>query len=145
MLARLIAMRDYTRAELLQAMQAVPFDTRASHNYGRGLNAADVERVVAEGRRLRKMLDRMLTQRQMFDLCAEFPNEVAPSDFGICGYDGMDNPFFRYLRKGAGLTHNPVPQLEETATPRRADGGEGTVALADAIDARPEADSREAA
>lgn len=100
LLGRLLAMRDYTRAELILAMQRVPFDGRASHNFGRGLNVADVERVIMEHRKLRAMLDRTLTAFQMRRLCDEFPTEVHPDHFGICGYDHDDRPLYVYAKPG---------------------------------------------
>lgn len=143
MLARLVAMRGYSRAELALAASKVPYDTRASHNYGRGLNAADVERVVAESRKLRAMLDRMLTERQMFDVCAEFPEDLDPSQFGICGYDSMDRPFYRYAKSGTPQVHNPTPQLPEMSTVRTDPGGQGVDF--NALATPPQGDSQKAA
>jgi hypothetical protein len=121
MLARLVRMRGYSRAELLLAAQTVPFDPRSGTNYGRGLNAADLERVIDESRTIRAMLDRMLTERQMFDICGKYPQDLRPDMFGICGYDATDRPFYRYARSGGPQVHAPRPQLEER-TERVPDG-----------------------
>lgn len=100
MLTRLMGMRDYTRAELVLAVQRVPFDSRASHNFGRGLNVADVERVIMEHRKLRAMIDRVVTEFQMRKLCEEFATEIEPDHFGVCGYDADDRPLWRYAKPG---------------------------------------------
>ena len=130
----LMAMRDYTRAELLLAMQRVPFDSRASHNYGRGFNAADVERVVAEHRKLRAMLTRTLTDFQRRKLCDEFPTEIHPDHFGVCGYDADDRPLYVYAKPGQrpgdkrwhdlGAEFDALGPTNRTgALPQRTDGG----------------------
>lgn len=104
-LTRLMAMQDYTRAELLLAMRKVPMDSRASHNYGRGFNPADVHRVIAESRKLRQIVGtgearpRKLTEFQMYKACDEH-EELNPQDFGTCGFDVDDRPFYVYCKPG---------------------------------------------
>lgn len=136
LIANLLALRDYTRAELLLAMQRVPFDERASHIYGRGLNVADVERVVKEHRKLRTMLTRQLTDFQLRRLCDEFPTELHPDHFGICGYDADDRPLYVYAKPGQrpkerawgsdfGAAADALGTKPEPARLPRNDGGGG--------------------
>jgi len=93
---RLLKTQDYSRAELLLAMKKLPFDPEASHNYGRGFNPADVERIVEENRKTRARLQQPLSSEQRDEMIAEHPEEIAPDAFHCCGFNAYDEPQWRY-------------------------------------------------
>ena len=127
-LVGLIAMQDYTRAELLLAMKRLPF----VNSYGEGFRLSDLGTLIDDNRNARRIVadpadgkPRMLTERQMFDACDKHPELFRREDFGICDYDSMDRPFFRYARAAGPHKHAPQPQLPEATAPRR-EGVTGT-------------------
>ena len=123
---RLLKTRDYSRAELLLAMKRLPFDPDASHNYGRGFNPADVERIVEEHRKTQARLQHPLSSRQRDEIIAEHPKEIDPDDFECAGFDEYDNPLWLYAPT---VDHDsapePRPQLEETTPNRDSEEVEG--------------------
>lgn len=128
--------RDYSRAELLLVMKELPFDPDASHNYGRGFNPADVQRIVDEHRQLRAKLDQALTSKQRDELIAEFPGEIDPDAFHCCGFDNYDNPLWRYAPHVDTDPKDPTPELGD-GTPgaerQRDDGGSEPVPIEEAM------------
>ena len=96
-ITRLLKSRDYTRAELLLAMKRLPFDPDASHNYGRGFNPADVERIIDENRELRQKLSRPLSSEERDELITEHSAKIDPDAFHCCGFNKYDEPRWRYV------------------------------------------------
>jgi hypothetical protein len=112
--ARLLSTRSYTTAELLAAMRDLPFDPEASHNYGRGLNLADVERIVARYRQRRARLRQSITAATRDDLLAEC-SDLDPEDFHCCGFDERNAELYRYAPnvRLKGPRPAPTPMLDE--------------------------------
>lgn len=115
-IAALVGSRGYTRPELLLAMQRLPF----VNAYGGGLRLDAIESLIGESRKVRGIIGdprdgrpRLLTERQMYDLCNEHPEHFRPEDFGICDYDVNDRPFFRYAKASGPHRHAPQPMLED--------------------------------
>lgn len=92
---RLLAAYGYTRAELLLAMRELPRDPEASHNFGRGLNLADVERIVRGSRQMRARLLRPATMSAITALVEAHP-ELSLQDFRCCGFDERGERLYRY-------------------------------------------------
>lgn len=113
-IARLLKTRDYTRAELLLAMKRLPFDPEASHNYGRGFNPADVERIVGEQRKTRARLQQPLSSEQRDEMIAEHPEEIDPDAFHCCGFNAYDEPQWRYAPNAEADPKEPNPDLGES-------------------------------
>lgn len=114
MIARLLKMRDYTRAELLLVMRELPFDSDAAHNYGRGLNPADVERIIQANREIRAKATKLMSSQERDELIAKCPDRVDPDDFHLSTYNSYDEPLWAY---NPGLDSNPRqprPKLEES-------------------------------
>lgn len=97
MITLLIASYDYTRAELLLAMREVPRDPEASHNYGRGFNLADVERVIRKSRQIRGRLQRPVTAQERDELLEEHPNALSREDFACCESGGPGERRYLYV------------------------------------------------
>lgn len=121
-LTALVAGRGYTRAELLLAMKRLPFENA----YGEGFRLDLVESLVTESRKVRAIVGnnpdgkpRLLTQRQMFDICAEFPEELSPDRFGIADYDADHRPLYRFATDGTRHVHEPYVQEVEPPAPVR--------------------------
>lgn len=108
---RALKTRGYSRAELLLAMKQLPFDPDASHNYGRGFNPADVERIISEHRKARTRLTQRLTSKQRDQLIAEFPDEIDPDAFHCCGFNSYDEPLWRYAPDVDSEPQEPNPDL----------------------------------
>lgn len=133
-LARLLRTKEYTKAELGLVMRELPFDPDASHNYGKGFNPADVQRIVDEHRELRARLNQKLTSEQRDDLIARCPKEIDPDDFECAGFDEHDNPLWMYV---PGIEHSdapePQPHLDNGSPPSRdREDAEGMVAFDEA-------------
>jgi hypothetical protein len=105
----------YTRAELILAMQEVPFDREASHNYGRGLNPADVHRVIERRRRLHAALTRPVSSERRDEVIMAFPSEVDPDAWHKCGFDDRNRPLWRYAPHAG--TYTP-PDAAQHIAPR---------------------------
>jgi len=116
---RLLKTRDYSRAELLLAMKRLPFDPDASHNYGRGFNPADVERIVEENRTTRARLQQPLSSEQRDEMIAEHPKEIDPDAFHCCGFNSYDEPLWRYAPSVESQPKEPEPGLGESLPGRR--------------------------
>lgn len=111
-LIRMLGARGYTRAELLLATQELPFDADASHNYNRGFNPADVERIIKKNRKARAMLARPVSSRERDDLITEHPGTVDPDGFRCCGFDSYNNPLWRYAPQ-VKASKPPTPELSD--------------------------------
>lgn len=112
-IVRLLKTRDYSRAELLLAMKRLPFDPEASHNYGRGFNPADVERIIEESRKTRARLQQPLSSEQRDEMIAEHPGEIDPDAFHCCGFNEYDEPLWRYAPNVDSEPRQPTPDLGE--------------------------------
>jgi len=119
--ARLLRTRDYTRAELMLAMKELPFDPEASHNYGKGFNPADVERIVDEHRTLRRRLTQPLSSEDRDNLIAEFSDKIDPDAFHCCGFNSYDEPLWRYAPDVEAQPKEPQPDLGESLPGRNRD------------------------
>ena len=119
--ARLLKTRDYTRAELMLAMKELPFDPEASHNYGKGFNPADVERIVSEHRKLRQKLSQPLSSEDRDELIAEHPEKIDPDAFHCCGFNSYDEPLWRYAPDVDTDPKKPKPDLGESLPGRTRD------------------------
>jgi len=106
-LARLLKTKEYSKAEIALVMKELPFDPEASHNYGRGFNPADIQRIVDEHRTLRARLDQRLSSSQRDDLIAEFPEEVDPDGFECAGFNEYDEPLWYYA---PDVDHEDAPE-----------------------------------
>lgn len=129
--------RDYSRAELLLVMKELPFDPDASHNYGRGFNPADVQRIVDEHRALRARLGQALTSEQRDELIASFPDEIDPDAFHCCGFNSFDEPLWRYAPHVEADPKRPTPELDNELPGRgrqRDEDGHEPVQLGEALD-----------
>lgn len=94
-MSRLISQRGYSRAELVLVMQELPFDHQAAHNYGRGFNPADAERIVSASREKRTRLSGRLTDTEVQDLLIEH-KDLRREDFHRVGYTHRQESLFRY-------------------------------------------------
>jgi len=110
-IARLLKTRDYSRAELLLAMKRLPFDPDASHNYGRGFNPADVERIIQDNRKTRARLQQPLSSEQRDEMIAAHPEEIDPDAFHCCGFNEYDEPLWRYAPEAEADPKEPNPDL----------------------------------
>ena len=128
--ARMLAGYGYTRAELMLAMREVPRDP--DRFGGRQASVQDVERVVSKNRRLRSMLRRGVTSREMGELCSSFPDEVDPDGFRCCGFNDRNEPLWRYAPGAPKPATEPVPVLDEPAEPDTSNRS-GLVKLGDAL------------
>jgi len=139
---RLLQTRDYSRAELLLAMKKLPFDPDASHNYGRGFNPADVERIVEKNRKMRARLQQPLSSDQRDEMIAEHPEEIDPDAFHCCGFNEYDEPLWRYA-PNAGDPKEPNPDLGESLPGRsrtESDTGGDTVDFEKLMEEIPDQD-----
>jgi len=112
-ISRLLKTRDYSRGELLLAMKELPFDPDASHNFGRGFNPADVERIVKEHRKTRARLTQPLSSDQRDEMIAEHPDEIDPDAFHCCGFNSYNEPLWRYAPNAQATQRTPNPNLGE--------------------------------
>jgi len=109
--AQILKTREYSRAELALVMRELPFDPDASHNYGGGLNPADIERVVSRHRELRVRLNQRMTAEERDDLIAAFPEQIDPEGFHVAGFTRHDEPLFRYVPNTEADPQEPNPDL----------------------------------
>lgn len=109
-LARALGARGYTAAELQLIAEELPFDPRASHNFGRGFNLADAERIVQEHRADRLLLSRKLTYQEASDLLGRRP-ELDPERFGCVDFDARNNRLYRY-RMASNAVAAPDAEVE---------------------------------
>jgi hypothetical protein len=136
-ISRLLKTRDYSRAELLLAMKRLPFDPDASHNYGRGFNPADVERIVSEHRTLRAKLGQPLSSDDRDELIAEFPDKIDPDAFHCCGFNSYDEPQWMYAPGAEAEPKEPNPDLGESlpgASRQESDTDGETATLGEILD-----------
>jgi len=130
-LTRLVAMQDYTRAELLLALRKLP----TMNAYGQGFRLDLLHQLVEESRNVRRIIGhpmdgrdgakpRKLTERQMFDACQTYPEHFRTDDFRVCDYDVQNRPFYVYA-PDAPPQHEPTPELEDRTPPARLDAGTG--------------------
>lgn len=90
-LARFVADQDYTAAE----MQLMAREGPKANHYGSRLRIDVLHGIVEESRKLRAMLDRVLTGEEVSALCTAHP-EISPDDFACASYDRFNNPLWRY-------------------------------------------------
>lgn len=126
-LTGIVAMQGYTRAELLLGLRRLP----VRNAYGQGFRPDLLDEVVQESRRARRIVadpidgrPRLLTERQMFDACAEHPEYFRPESFGVFTYDVTDRPLYRYAAEPTPR-RTATPSLAEAAPPRRLAAGTG--------------------
>jgi len=147
-LTRLLKTREYSKAEVALVMKRLPFDPEASHNYNRGFNPADVERIVDEHRTLRARLRQRLSSDQRDDLIAAFPDEIDPDGFECAGFNEFDEPLWYYAPTiKAASAPDPTPDLGEArpgAARQDSDTGGEPAAVGDLLDkAQEHAESQE--
>lgn len=121
MMTETLADAGFSRAELLHAMRRLPLDARASHNFGRGFNPADVARIVGECRADRLLLRGDVTEDERDGLLARNP-DLDPKRFFLTsrsravGYGRDPLPLYRYHAAPAdgalALTGGPVGMIE---------------------------------
>lgn len=123
MATRQLASRDYSRAEMLLIAHELPADPDASHNYGRGFNLADAERIVKRHREARAMLSRPVTSAERDRLITEHP-ELDPDGFKCCGYGSgraANEPLWRYVPQVDTPSGGETPTLDDKRPPRRSE------------------------
>mgnify|MGYP006433801329 CR=1 FL=1 len=120
-ITRLLKSRDYSRAELLLAMRRLPFDSEASHNYGRGFNPADVERIIDEHRTLRTKLQTPLSSEERDEIITEHSDKINPDAFHCCGFNSYDEPRWMYAPDAETEPKDPNPDLGESMPGRERD------------------------
>jgi hypothetical protein len=143
MIYRLLKTREYSRAELLLVMQELPFDPDAAHNYGKGLNPADVERIITEHRKTRTRLQQPISSEQRDEMIAEHPEEIDPDAFHCCGFSAYDEPLWRYAPDADAEPKEPTPELPDHqpgAARQESDTGGSTVDFGKLIEEIPEED-----
>ncbi|WVM01038.1 hypothetical protein [Salinibacter phage 6_8] len=141
MIYRLLRTREYSRAELLLVMKELPFDPDASHNYGKGLNPADIERIVEENRQTRRRLTRPMDSETRDEFITE--HGADPDAFHCCGFDKYDEPLWRYApnpdTKREDIDPSPKeprPELPEDtpgASRQESDTGEAPASFKDLV------------
>lgn len=107
--AQMVGQRGYSRAELLHALRNVPFDSEASHRFGRGLNLADIERSVEKVRAVRSSLRRLLTPDEVAAAVRASGGTITHEHFGVGGYDERDRPLYRYRMASSAVA---APEVE---------------------------------
>jgi len=125
-------------------MKRLPFDPDASHNYGRGFNPADVERIVEEHRKRRTRLQHPLSSRQRDEIIAEHPEKIDPDAFHCCGFNSYDEPQWMYAPDAEAEPKESNPDLGESLPGRNrqeSDTGEETAALGEILDEAQEHDA----
>lgn len=116
-LTRFIGDEDYTAAEMRLIARMGP---KANH-YGKHVRVDVLHEIVTEHRKVRAMLDRMVTGEEIAALCTAHP-EISPDDFAPGTFDRFNNRLYRYAPEIArrarerGLSGGPV--IEDDA-PRR--------------------------
>lgn len=89
--ARAIAQRGYSRAELLAVAHELPF----RNNFGQGFRLDLLDEIVRERRALVRALDVPCDEGTMLKLCRE--NEgIEPEHWHRCGFDDRSRPLVRY-------------------------------------------------
>ena len=138
MFNRMIAGRGYSRAELAWAAREMPFDEQVNDKirYRQPITPADFEAVVKRIRKTRSKLKRPITQKQVDELCDEYPDALSPEHFGCCGYDDYNNPLYRYVVPDKRSSHRPPPRpvLDDKPRPKRKrDDSTGTMPLGEIL------------
>lgn len=124
----LIVDRPFSRPMLYWIGRELPFDTRASHNYNRGLNPADFERLAEDVNGLRRMLTTRLREDELIGLLRhKMCGHLSKEDFGVVAQDQRGN-LYLYRR------HRELPEssLRRLEAPTQAQLPERT-SLADAV------------
>lgn len=95
LLARLIAQRGYTAAELAYAAQELPFDDYLNDKlrYGKTIMPADFERVIERVRVKRRLIGQKIPESKLDELLLDLP-DLSRDDFGQCGFDGNGNAVY---------------------------------------------------
>lgn len=123
---RAIAKRGYSRAELMLAMDELPF----RNTYGEGFRLDILDEIVKEHREMRARLSRMLTAKERDEITDTFP-EIDAKCFHVAGFDGKNEPLYRYV-DGRPAPDVPVTPLLEESVPNRRESG-GLVSIKDAV------------
>lgn len=95
LLARLIAQRGYTAAELAYAAQELPFDDylNSKLRYGKPIMPADFERVIEQVRTKRRLLGERIPESQLDEVLLDVDG-LSRGDFGVCAYDSNGQPIY---------------------------------------------------
>jgi len=141
-LARMVARREYTAAELAYAVEQMMYDTDltkelTSFREQPTLYPSDFHRFVEEIREKRHRLECVVDRHEMNRLIRDF-GDVTRSDFGICGYSVKDKPLFRFKRDPEAGDGEARPKLDLNERPgrhrERKDGEHGPTQIGDALD-----------
>lgn len=122
-LSRAIAGRGYSAAEVDLIREEAPF----ANHYGAHLRLDVVDGIVNEHRRIRSMIARTLSGDEVAEVCG-LDTSISPDDFACAGYDGRNNPLWRYApdvaarARARGIVANPE-------TPEAVGRKEGPVTL----------------
>ena len=127
-LARWIAEQDYSAAEIRMVEREAP---KANH-YGKFIRIDVLHGIVERSRRLRSMLDRVLTGEEVSKLCSAHP-DVTPLDFACASFDRFNNPLWRYAPEIAARARErkqaATPHIEDEPSKRlRAGNAPGPLA-----------------
>lgn len=113
-LARFIGDQGYTAAE----MRLIEREGPKANHYGKHVRIDVLNSIVEESRKMRAMLDRVLTGEDVSALCTAHP-EVRPEDFACASFDRFNNPLWRYApdvaRRARERGVTATPELPETA------------------------------
>ena len=123
-LARYIAQRGYTAAEMRLIAQEGP----AANHYGKRVNLHTLDEIVNDARKIRAMLDRVLTGDELATLCTAHP-EISPRDFACAGHDGRNQPLWKHAPEIAAKARArntqhiaELPEFTPEPRPRSTDG-----------------------
>ena len=119
--ARLLAMRGYSRAELLLVAHEAPFRP----HYGPHIRPDVCDAVVRESRELRARLrSARLSADGVAEACVA-DSELRPEDFVVCGFDDRNRPLYLHApevaaqvaaRRAAGEdVPEPTPELPDVS------------------------------
>ena len=130
-LARMVAQRGYSQAELAFAASELLYDAVLSKRLqfpDVRIVPADFERVIVEHRRMRRQLTMMLREIDMNRLVMDYPSHLSLEDFGVCGFDSFDQPLYRFAQSGPlDAPPKPCPRIDADERPgsdRTREGGD---------------------
>ena len=101
MLSAQFKTRDWTRAEWIEVVRELPFDTKAAHNYRPGVYPADAARIVERSRYLRALLGRTVSDKLMNELLDAYQG-MKREHFKQRGFsqDGFQTPVYKFMPDG---------------------------------------------
>lgn len=141
-LARMVARRDYTAAELAYAVEQMMYDEDltkelTSFRDEPRLYPSDFHRFVEEIREKRHRLECVVDRHEMNRLIRDF-EDLSRSDFGITGYTVKDKPLFRFKQDPDAGDGEVNPKLDRDHRPgqqrERDEEGHGPVKVEQALD-----------